>query len=345
MTTKPKFHLFIPNLLKPLEGWHQDFLFEAKAPYLEELFSQFTVKVTSHISSLNTAFFNAVGLQELPIAYYRYQTQLGEKKPGLMCADPVHLEVAMNDVTLTHKITDLSDSEAQELIELLNEYFIDDGLQFIFGSNQSWYVTLAKNECLETRDIESVLLQNIVGIYPKSNLRNWQIIQNEVQMLLHGSEINQQREMAGLKSVNSLWFWGAGHPEKYNLSLKANSIISRDGLSAKLRGKTFATAVGCEWQALPKMSFPLINEATNSSAIQIIILDQLFSPAIHNHLSGFQEHLSIIDKNYIKPLLDAWKQNDIDLVIDCCDGQVIAPLRCPVWKFWVKPTKLRDVTP
>jgi len=43
----------------------------------------------------------------------------------------------MNDVTLSHKITDLTNDEADELIEILNKHFNEDGLSFIFGDNQS----------------------------------------------------------------------------------------------------------------------------------------------------------------------------------------------------------------
>ena len=140
MQKKPVFHLFIPYLFDSLKAWHHDFLFEINASHLSTLLNQYIKINNKKCQSLDVAFFQTLNseIEELPVAYYRHQVQFGEKLTGLICADPVFLEVGMNDVTLTDKITDLTDDEAKELLEILNNHFAQDGLQFVFGSNQSW---------------------------------------------------------------------------------------------------------------------------------------------------------------------------------------------------------------
>lgn len=343
MQKKPVFHLFIPYLLHSLNDWYQDFLFDVESPSLSTLLIQSIQINTSQSKSINSAFFKTLNpsFEELPIAYYRHQVQIGNKLDNLICADPIHLEVSMNDVTLTDKITDLTDDEAKELIEILNQHFAQDGLEFIFGSNQCWYVSFIENETIKSHDLDSLLLQNIVDKSTKSEQRNWQVIQNETQMLLHSSDINQQREIAGLKTVNSLWFWGAGKPEV--TKFEAEYIYSNDEISSKLCADTFAKAANCESRTLPEDVTVLLEQIGDKNSTQVLLLEQLFMPTLENKLDDFQQELMDIDTQIIKPLLDAWQKNEIDIVIDCCDGTIIKPQRTPIWKFWLKPKKLREL--
>jgi len=343
MQNKLVFHLFIPHLLQPLNTWYQDFLFEVEATHLSTLLTQFIKINTGQVRSIDSAFFQTLNpkIEELPVAYYRHQVQINETLNGLICADPIYLEVGMNDVTLTHKITDLTDDEAKELIEILNNHFAQDGLKFIFGSNQCWYVLFADNESVQSHDLDSVLLQNIADKLAQSEQRNWQVIQNETQMLLHSSDINQQREIAGLKPVNSLWFWGAGKPQVSELEV--GKIYSSNEISSKLRGELFAKAANCESHILPEDITLLLDQTDNQMNTQILLLDQLFMPAIENQLDNFQQELEHIDKHIIKPLLEAWQNNEIDIVIDCCDGTVLKPQKTAAWKFWLKPKDLREI--
>ena len=344
MHKKPIFHLFIPSLLQPLNIWYQDFLFEVNSTHLCTLLTQLTKTNTSRVNSIYSAFFYTLNPEtdELPIASYRHQVQTGDKLHGLICADPVHLEVGMNDVTLTDKITDLSNDEAKELIGLLNQHFTQDGLQFIFGSNRCWYVSFPENETVKSYDLDSVLFQNIADKLAHSEQRNWQAIQNESQMLLHNSDVNQQRKLVGLKPVNSLWFWGGGKPQI--TQFQAEIIYSSDENLSKLRGQLFAKAAKCESQTLPKRTSQLVGQIETKTTTQVLLLDQLFMPALENKLDEFQQELDDIDEHIIKPLLHAWQKDQIDIVIDCCDGIVLKPQRTPPWKFWLKPQKLREIS-
>jgi len=347
MPEKNIVHLFIPHLLQPLNGLSQDTSFELDIPSLSLLLKRFSKIKNSQLQSIDIAFFRTLqaGINELPIAYYRHQVETNEIKDGLICADPIHLEVGMNDVTLSKKITDLTETEAKELIAILNKHFKDDGIKFTLGSNQNWYVSFIdenySDETFESYDLDSVLKQNITDKLATSSNRNWRVIQNETQMLLHSSEINKHREMAGLDTVNSLWFWGAGKP--INTNFKIDKIFTSNETASKLRGQLFAKAADSEWYSFSENS-PLISSQLGSkTSRKALILDQLFSPALENNLDAYQQALSALDRDILKPLLKLWENNEIEIIIDCCDGTILKPHKSPSWKFWSKPKNSREL--
>lgn len=341
-TSNAVFHLYIPQLLQSLSSWNKDFLFEAESAHLSSLLSLLEETIYVKVQGLDVCFFTSLNqsVEELPIAYYRYQVEKQEYGDrvvaNMMCADPVNFEVSMNDITLSEKVIDLTDEESQELISILNQYFEEDDLEFHFGSNGSWYVSYPANEQVSSTPIDEVLKQNIAGKLAYSKQRNWKVVQNEVQMLLHGSDVNKHRDIAGLTPVNSVWFWGAGQPQ----SNSSHITKVYTSLESSIKGQTFARAAKCEWGILPEQGEMLLKDAIGTN---VLILDQLFLAALESDLDAFQHELSKLDETYIKPLLDAWKRKEIDIVIDCCDGRIFKPLHSPSWKFWHKPKSLLDI--
>jgi len=300
---------------------------------------------------LDASLFNAIGMaetEELPVAHYRYQTH-NNRQPSaektLLCADPVHLEVGMNEITLTDVITDLSEAEAQEMLDDLNTHFEQDGLEFILGSNQHWYLAISNGESVTTTPLSEVLRKNIANFQPQSTTENsainWQVIQNEAQMILHASAVNQQREMAGLTTINSLWFWGGGAVDKTKLNDTKNIAMVYCNESTKTSAKMIAKADNSNWQLLPDDLSKLPDFKAGKN---LIIFDQLFLPAIHDNLDQYQAVLSQLDHNIIKPLREAWQAGKIELLIDGCDGNVIRPSKIASWIFWKnKPATLTDI--
>ena len=340
---KAIFHLFIPSLFQHLDSWSKGFAFEVEAPYLSSLLNKNKKDFSSASDSLEHAFFKTLSVEtkELPIAFHRHKIQLGKSEGGLICADPVHLEVGMKDVTLTKKITDLTDDEAQELILILNKHFAEDGLHFIFGSNQSWYISFEHDETIESHSLDSMLMKNIVGKMAQSKQRNWRVVQNEIEMLLHSSDINQQREMAGLETLNSLWLWGAGKP--IDVKFEFDKIYSNNNPQSKLNGQIFADAANAQWQTIPDDFTQLLESSDDKKEVHTVILDQLFIPALAEDLDEFQNQLSNIDNSIIKPLLQAWKNKEVDIIINSCDGNILEPVHPSFFDFWRKPKKLREL--
>lgn len=342
--------LFIPQLIQPLKTWHQDFGFEPKSPVFSSLLSHYKRDDTSSVG-LDRSLFSTLGLsieEELPVAQYRYTNNNNQKVPQmLICADPVHCEAGINDITLTHVIDDLTREEAEEIISQLNQHFDQDGLEFLLDDEQHWYLALAPLQPLQqlepfkSTELEHVMRKNIFPFLPQSKVRNWKVIQNEVQMLLHLSSINQSREIAGLPTVNSLWFWGGGQGFAANDSSinDSVSVVFGNGDKAKL----IAKAGQCDYKPLPNQGNAIVETITQQTkqGDALVILDQLSKPALSDDLQTWQQQLSHIEQQFIEPLMQASKQGKITLQIDSCDGQRITPLKIPAWKkLFKKPQSL-----
>lgn len=335
---KPLIHLLIPQFLQPLSLWKKDFLFEPKASQLSQLLSQFDYVDKSSLQGLDANLFKLLGMaedSELPVATYRSQIHATFKtkdNKALICADPIHLEVGMNDITMTEIIDNLTQDEAEELINDLNMHFKQDALEFIVGSNCHWYLALPSKEVIETIPLDEVLRKNIAGFLPSSEERNWRVIQNESQMILHASSVNQQREIAGLSTVNSLWFWGGGYANKcYENEHDIAKIYYNNSNNIEIKAKMIANIVRCDYQKLREDASQFSNFSKGKT---LIILDQLFHAAVHDNLELYQQKLTKLDEQIIKPLREAWLAGEIDLLIDSCDGNLMKPLKPSKWKFW-----------
>ncbi len=346
MPNKPFVHLIIPQLFQPLKRWTKGYQFDVKSHYLVKLLQNYHSK-QQELLGIHASLFFSIGVStkaELPVAHFRYQVHCNSLPPKgslLLCADPAHLVVGMSDITLTDKITDLTFAEANEFIDLLNTHFKQDGLTFIIGSNSQWYLSVAGVETLSTTPIDDVMRKNIAHYQIHSSQRNWQALQNEMQMLLHSAPLNQQREMAGLPSVNSLWLWGGGVPQ--NIEHSTALVLSDNAIS----GRMLATAAQCDYQShLNKQNDDSLG--TNQNAMSrfdfsklpmtktIIINESLVEPAINDDLDAYKAELESLDEGLIKPLFELWKDKKINIQIDSCDGKRIQPRPTPRWKFWVK---------
>lgn len=346
---KPIIHLCIPQLLQPLALWKKDFLFEPEAPELASLLRQFDQRAHAGIQGLDASLFHAVGISsntDIPIANFRFKSHLKKNpKHFMLCADPIHLEVGMNDITLTQVIDDLSDDEAEELIDDLNQHFKQDELEFVRGSNRHWYIVLPEQEAVKSTPLDEVLRKNIKNYLTHSETRNWNVLQNEAQMILHASAVNNQREMAGLPTVNSLWFWGGGEIDVNDSGQKdVVCVYHNESYEAETKAKTVATAVNCEVEQLAEDGNHLAALKGKNQGKSIIILDQLFQAAINDNLDSYQRALTKLDAQIIKPLNQAWQAGKIEIIIDGCDGKTLKPTKPSVWKFWKnKPISLADI--
>ncbi len=348
MAHKPLVHLIIPQLFQPLKRWGKGYLFEVHSPYLTTLLQGYSSKYQSSANGINASLFASLDIpiqDELPVAHYRYQAHCHSVPPKdslLLCADPVHLVVGMSDITLTDKITDLTTAEANELIDLLNTHFKQDGLTFTIGSNSQWYLSSSKMESLSTTPLDNVLKKNIAHHPIQSDQRNWQALQNEIQMLLHSAPLNQYRETVGLPTVNSLWLWGGG--KRINAKQRPSIILSDNAVS----GGMLAIAGKCSYQQfLDKQSTSTLGGIDDTALAEfdfsahlkgklIIINESLVESAINDDPEAYQKELKRLEECLFKPLSALWKDKKITIQIDSCGGKLIEPQHTSRWKFWKK---------
>ncbi|MEE9325934.1 MAG: hypothetical protein V3U71_01470 [Cocleimonas sp.] len=341
MLQKPTVHLFIPHLFQPLVRWNKAFKFKPICQSFDDYSLRLSALKFEKVHDLEASFYNYLGVNEaeLPIAQYRYELDEGIDKTvsvnkSLLCVDPIHLEIGLNDINLTEIIYNLSDSEVKSLKDLINKYFIEDGLTLISDSKNQCYVTFPKSESVTTTPVRDVLNKNVTAYLPVSNDRNWQVIQNEMQMLLHSSKINHRRELEGLPTINSLWLWGGGNKQKIDVNLSC--IYSQ----AENIGQIFSKVASCKWLPLTAGLDQILHSGQSET---VIILDQLILASQNDNIDEYQQQLTQIDKDYLVPLMRAWQQGIIDLTLHSCDGHTLQLENTPAWKFWRKQKTLLDL--
>lgn len=148
-----------------------------------------------------------------PLAQWRVALEGIDDEPGRyswLCADPVYIHPDRAEALLfAHEELEITLEEARQLASLINKHYRDEPWELHIGSTHRWYIRLAEHYDLHTIPLSNVKGKNIFEFLPSGNdARYWQQCMNELQMLLHGSDVNQQREAKGLLQINSLWLWG-----------------------------------------------------------------------------------------------------------------------------------------
>ena len=159
------------------------------------LFQQFNVE--KH-PSLPTAAVMALG-ESLPV----------NNDIWLHC-QPVHLQADHKAAYLIESIT-LRDNEADSLRHLLNGFLEPLSMSITVSPAGNWYLHGASIPPLTAIPVDAAIGKNLSGLLPRdSQGAFWRTLFTEIQMLLHTSDVNHTRRMAGDLDVNGLWFWGAG---------------------------------------------------------------------------------------------------------------------------------------
>ena len=159
-----------------------------------------------------------------PLARWRLALEKMEHNQGnqWLCADPVYVHPDRSEALLfAYEELDIEIEEAQQLAELINQHYQEDPWELHVASSHRWYIKLNRSYDICTHVLHDVKGKNIFDYLPSGNdARYWQKCMNEMQMLLHGSEINQQREENNQLPINSLWLWGYGQSKNESIDDK-----------------------------------------------------------------------------------------------------------------------------
>jgi hypothetical protein len=186
---------------------------------------------------------------DLPVAAVGYVSDAGKKPPGYcLRADPVQLVPDRDQlIMLGNAGLNLSQAEAERLVTELNQVFQEDGWRWEAPTPLRWYLHLPQAAALHTYPLAMVWGKAIGEYLPGgAEGRQWHRVLNEVQMVLHASEVNRQRETLAQATVSSVWFWGGGElpelghsrwshvwsDEPVSLGLAQLSYTPRDALPA-----------------------------------------------------------------------------------------------------------------
>jgi hypothetical protein len=125
---------------------------------------------------------------------------------------PVHWHLGTEQVSLMDPAQlDLDEPTSRALFDAVAPLFQGDGWLLAWGHAGAWFAAHESLADLPTASLDRVVGRNVdawLGSDPAA--RRLRRLQAEVQMLLHGHDVNAGREARGLLPVNSVWISGCG---------------------------------------------------------------------------------------------------------------------------------------
>ena len=229
-------------------------------------------------------------------------------------ADPCYLHADRDKLLLFSQGLELSDDEAEELVQEVQPLLTDLGTGLTKQSNTEWLLNLTHPADVTFSAMEEVEGQAVDPFLPSGKERGeWLRLWNEIQMQLYNADINQRRLAQNKLPVNSLWFWGAGEFEP-------NSSVwtSARGDSA------------------------LLEQLTSASNTLKVEVDTQFSVGKHLWLidpvdteSDWQKQLSLYENTIFKPILKQLSRGQIKkLIIEIPQLGSYKTTSLDYWKFW-----------
>jgi hypothetical protein len=242
-------------------------------------------------------------------------------------ADPVQLMADRDRLVLTTR-TRLSGIHTTALLETLNQHFAASGMRFLAPQADHWFVNTPHAQQLQTTTLANALGRNIDRLLPTGQDRKiWQVLFNEVQMLLHEHPVNVEREQQGDLPVNSLWFWGGGI---LPAALAPYDVVF--GLSPLLKGL-------CQQAGVAMQPVPLQYPVTSGQRLFV----ELPAPM---PIDRWRETFCEQDTTWFRPIARALRAGHLsELHIATMQAGRARQWICRgsnVWKFWRRRRPLAD---
>jgi hypothetical protein len=268
---------------------------------------------------------------DLPVAAVSYVGDAGRSAAEwCLCADPVQLIPDRDKLVLMGPETlSLTQAEANQLVSELNTQFAQEGWHIEALTPTRWYLHLPGAPGLHTSSLARVRAQPIGDYLPSGvNGKHWHRLMNEVQMVLHGSIVNQERQTSGQPPISSLWFWGGGEVPTIEHS-RWSKLWSDEPLSLGL----------AELSSTPRRNLPANATAWLDTAISpgdhLMVLDSLWHTWQRGEMSVWTEQVRALNHEWIAPLLHALRSNQIsELTLHTCTGDRFTLSRSGFRRWW-----------
>jgi hypothetical protein len=240
--------------------------------------------------------------------------------------DPVHLRPDLGKLLLFDaEHLQITAEEASRLLVMLNEHLSDEGLTIDCGASPNrWYIHLPRHASLVTVAPSSINGRHVDPYIARGeDARLWQRRVLELQMLLHRSDVNAEREQRGQPAINSLWPWGGG--ELPRLASPACSAVASDDVVAA----GLARAAG-----IPIIDAGDVNAITAQSGAVLVVPTIGMGALGQGDAGAWAEALSALDDALVRPLRGAlWRGRVQTLHLHVPAGHW-ALQRHDLWRFW-----------
>ena len=303
-------------------------------PGLAKLLARSTREVVSVTGFEETLCHLAGVLQvegDLPIAALTLLGDGGHPGHGWwLRADPVYLRPDQGKLLLfPGRSLHITEAEFKQWKTDLQATFAEWGFEWIALAPDRWYLGLPENPRIKTTGLSSVMGQDIAGALPQGlGAKTWRVRFNEMQMVLHASQINQRREKQNQPTLNSLWFWAAGVLP--DVATDWQYLWTNEPLG---RGLAIKANVG--FSTVPANAEVLLQASAPGHCV--LVLEHAAAAALDNEPEAWLTALQQLDKDWFAPLLVGLKQGRLnELNIYPCDGSKLRLTRHGLRCFWRK---------
>ena len=316
-----------------------------RLPELEWFFSRAQKQRFSgaNLEAVLFALFEAVlpTDADLPVASVGYVGDTGQAAKGwCLRADPVQLIPDRDQLVLMRpESLSLSQVEADLLVSDLNTQFAQDGWHLETATPTRWYLHQSDIPRLRTYRLEQVC-GRAIGEYLPGGVdgKQWHRLMNEVQMVLHTSTVNQERQAIGQAAVSSLWFWGGGETPTIppgNTGNQWSQVWSNEPVSLGL-----AVLSGTRRTDLPENAATWLN-TTTSPGEHLLVLDDLLRDWQGGEIGSWTQQVQAVNREWILPLLNALRRSEIDeLTLYTCNGSKFILSRAGLKRWWRRKKSL-----
>ena len=195
-----------------------------------------------------------------------------------------------------------------------------------------WYLALEKQADLITNPLMEVFGRNVNHFMSSGDdAKYWLTITNEIQMLLHATNVNFERESRNMLTANSVWLWGGGYlPENDKLNINYEKIITNNIVFSGIGHH-------CELVVLPlDENFLSHIEGGNN----FIVLDMLSDSVRNRDLYTFMQTLNEIETSFLSHCNELLLNKEIEKIKLIVDSKTtISVTKKQLHRWWkrIKP--------
>ncbi len=270
--------------------------------------------------SFESVLFSLFGAEtpadaDLPVAAVTRALDLGVIDNGWwLRADPVHLHPQRDRLILTDsRQLDLTPDEANRLVNEIMELYKPDGWLLKAARPGRWYLKPPRAPRITTTPLAEVVGRDIHPYLPRgTDGKAWHTILNEMQILLHTSKVNEERERHGKLPVNSLWFWGGGRLPKLK-PVTWNGLWSEEPLSL-----AFARLAQVPSHARPSDFEAWCRQAPPGE--HLLVLDELRQPLEYSDAEEWNAAIAAFEQRWFVPLFAAVRDGAIERALLLADN-------------------------
>ncbi len=252
-----------------------------------------------------------------------------------MRADPVHLVAGRQGLVLMDESTfTLDQHDALVLAADVKDILAERGMILEAPTTNRWYITMDVAPDIKTIPVHEVAGRDIHYYMPAGkDQQAWAQLLNEIQMTLHGSQVNTERERRGERAVNSLWFWGCGE-----LPILVKCPWTRVFTDEEI-AKGFSVLANIPCAELPDSIDDALELAEDEDDVLAVMSFGLRHSQYHD-LKGWQDFIAYLEEFWFSEAIDCIKSKEIEELTLITEYQQFTIRKSSLYQFWKRPKSI-----